>query len=370
VSVGGLRTDWPEAGPKQVWEAALGSGSSSLVVDDMAAYTLYRDGNDEVIVALHANTGGKLWEYRYPAPIPEGYPPPEQLGPKSTPIIGAVRLYTLGSLGHVNCLNKTTGQLLWSYDAVKEFKLTPPKTGYASSPILHMDRVLFALSSEGGKRPGGLLCFHQRTDKGFLWNYHELEPIAAAPVIVPIHGKAELLVSTPNKLMAMDPLNATIRWDLDWPAAGTPVWNKSREVLIVPAAAEPGSNVLKKDGPAELKRLWSGSGPLWKRAIAVGNVVVGCSGGSPAKICAKGLFTGEQLWCDETFSEPQLLFTGNSLIILDEQGTLAVASIETDRLSIQSKTKLEHTGPWAAPAFDHRRLFLRDNKRVVVLEMN
>jgi hypothetical protein len=55
---------WPSAGPKRIWERPLGDGFSSIVSDGLSLYTLYRDGPDDVVVSLDAETGRTVWDAR------------------------------------------------------------------------------------------------------------------------------------------------------------------------------------------------------------------------------------------------------------------------------------------------------------------
>ena len=61
----GLAEEWPEAGPRKIWERALGAGYSSIVADGGRLFTMYRSGDDEVVVALNAETGATEWEHKY-----------------------------------------------------------------------------------------------------------------------------------------------------------------------------------------------------------------------------------------------------------------------------------------------------------------
>jgi hypothetical protein len=67
----GLATSWPASGPKKLWSRALGEGYSSIVAVGDALYTMYRVGDDEIVVSLSAVTGETLWEHRYAAPLLE-----------------------------------------------------------------------------------------------------------------------------------------------------------------------------------------------------------------------------------------------------------------------------------------------------------
>jgi hypothetical protein len=78
-----LAKSWPSAGPPVLWSRPLGAGYSAIAADRGALFTMYRDGSDDVIIALRADDGATIWEYRHAArtyPTGEwGYQAAEQL---------------------------------------------------------------------------------------------------------------------------------------------------------------------------------------------------------------------------------------------------------------------------------------------------
>ena len=66
-----LSRSWGEDGPPQLWTRPLGGGFSSIVSDGNRLYTMFRDGDDEIVIALDPKKGKTRWEHRYAAPIPE-----------------------------------------------------------------------------------------------------------------------------------------------------------------------------------------------------------------------------------------------------------------------------------------------------------
>jgi hypothetical protein len=366
VAEGGLATAWPESGPKRIWDQAIGPGEASLLVESRTALTLYRDGQEEVVIAFNAQTGQRKWEYRYSSPIPEGFGPPEQLGPKATAAISGVRMFTLGSLGHLHCLNIDTGEVLWSYDPVKEFKLKPPKTGYTASAIVHMDRVLFTLGSAGGTPAAGLVVFHQRTGS-FLWRKHELEPIEATGAILKIPPRDLLLLPSSKEFLAIEPLNGPRQWELPIERAASPIWDAHREILFVPSPK--GCEAFAYAASGEPKPKWAATDGPVRQVISTGSLLLTAGAGESASICGYAAETGEKRWCEGGFHAPQLIYTGDRVIILDQAGTLAIATMEGDKLSIRSRVKLEKTGPWGSPSLENGILFVRDSARAFALDL-
>ena len=66
---GALSLDWPDSGPAELWSRELGDGFSSILYDQGTLYTMYRRGDEEVVVAIDAANGESLWETSYVSPL-------------------------------------------------------------------------------------------------------------------------------------------------------------------------------------------------------------------------------------------------------------------------------------------------------------
>ena len=64
-----LAKTWPEDGPPRLWSRSLGEGYSSIVVDGEMLVTMYRDGDEEIVIALATSSGRTLWRHTSQAPL-------------------------------------------------------------------------------------------------------------------------------------------------------------------------------------------------------------------------------------------------------------------------------------------------------------
>ena len=97
LELASLATAWPDGGPVQVWSRPLGEGYSAILVDGSVLYTMYRDGDDEVIVALDTETGETRWRHAYRAPFPDSsvydyWRSQAGPGPYSTPLLSLIHI--------------------------------------------------------------------------------------------------------------------------------------------------------------------------------------------------------------------------------------------------------------------------------------
>ena len=65
----GLLKEWPQGGPKTLWQVPVRPGYSSVAVVGDRLFTQMQDGKQEAIVCLSTADGTELWRFRYPACI-------------------------------------------------------------------------------------------------------------------------------------------------------------------------------------------------------------------------------------------------------------------------------------------------------------
>ncbi|MGI9517585.1 MAG: hypothetical protein ACR2NP_11085, partial [Pirellulaceae bacterium] len=52
-------------GLAEAWRRELGGGYSAILAEDEKLYTMYRDGDDEIVICMNASNGETIWEKRY-----------------------------------------------------------------------------------------------------------------------------------------------------------------------------------------------------------------------------------------------------------------------------------------------------------------
>jgi hypothetical protein len=105
-------------------------------------------------------------------------------------------------------------------------------------------------------------------------------------------------------------------------------------------------------------------------AIRLGDYVYGSSGDfGPAFITAVDMKTGKIAWQSRSFSRAQLLYADGKLIILDEDGTLGMATVSPQGLNVLARAPvLEHLS-WTPPTLAGTELFVRDRKTIAAFEL-
>jgi outer membrane protein assembly factor BamB len=387
VNSTGLAESWPESGPPVVWSRPLGTGHSTIVADEGRLYTMYRVGNararqgpweaEESVIALDARTGHTLWEHKYPSRREDFS---FGAGPHSTPLVVGERLFTIGTNQQLFAFDKRTGKVLWSRDFIKDFAspelLIRPvvKTGYGCSPLAFRDLII---CSVGG--PGQAVMAFRQADGSVAWKSGDFLTSAAAPILIEFNGRPQVVFLAGGTVTGLDPANGTVLWshphdpgnDLN---CASPIWG-SDDILFVSSAYKAGSRAirLKQVGNAtHTEELWFTNRVrfMFLNPIRLGDFVYGTTGDfGPAFLTALDIRTGEAAWQHRGFGRASLVYADDKLIIMDEDGDLALAKISPEKVSILSQAKIFDTTTWTTPTLVGTTLYARDREKIVALAL-
>lgn len=156
------QSDWDEAGPKLLWRASVGTGSSSVVTANGRAYTMGNQGEQEdrqkdTVYCFDAETGDVLWKHSYPCPLlPKYY----EGGTLATPTVDEGVVYTLSKLGDLFCFQASTGEVLWQKQLNRDLGFSLPTWHFSGSPLVVEDKVILNVGSAGvalNKHTGALI---------------------------------------------------------------------------------------------------------------------------------------------------------------------------------------------------------------------
>jgi outer membrane protein assembly factor BamB len=370
---------WPEGGPRQLWRRALGEGYSSILADGGTLVTMYRRGDSEIVVALDAATGKTQWEHAYSAPLTHnGYfdvwlnsagP-----GPYSTPLIADGTVFAVGVTGKFHALELRTGAVRWSHDLVALFKLTD-YNAFASSPLAYEDNVILPL---GGSQHG-VVAF-KRSTGAVAWRGEPFALAPGSPIVVEIDGRPELVVWGQTELAGMDPSAGRVLWRHPHSAQyglniSTPISAPGNR-LFASSAYGGGSRMLRltrASGRTVPEELWSNNRMRlhFGSALLMGNVIVGSSGDfGPAFLVALNAETGEELWRERSVARAQLVDANGTLVIVDEDGEIAVASVSEAGLRVHARKEILASNAWTAPTIVGGTVYLRDRKEILALDLS
>lgn len=369
-----LATSWPAGGPARLWQKPLGDGYSAIVSDGTTLYTMYRADADDVVIALEAATGRTKWESRYTAPFKETCS--QRLGavPRAAPLIAGDRLITISAGGLMNSFDRHTGERAWSFDLLDGNAAKARACGYSASPLAFKNLII---TTAGG--PGRGVVAVDVTTGRLAWRAQDFDNGYSSPLLIDVDGRAELIVFTYGEVSGLDPATGVLDWTVPHRAdqgvnVAMPVWGPDN-ILFISSAYNGGSRALKlrrKEDKVEATELWATPRVRihFGNAVRMGGRIYASSGDfGAAPFAAVDVVTGDMLWRDRSVGRSTVIAADGKLILLDEDGHLAIASPGESGLTVHAKAQvLEHTA-WTVPTLCGSKLYLRNRTQIVALEL-
>ena len=369
--------EWGQEGPKELWRQPLGYGESAVLTDGQNVFATYRDGDDEVIRSMTTNTGETAWEMRVPTPLWDGFFQDEGAGPYATPTIAGTRLLTVTVTGTLLCLDTQSGELQWRANVWSEWQRDPSKSGpaevgYSPSPLVLDDRVFVV----GGGNGHAVQAYDLATG-ALLASYGDFDPGYASPRLIEVGGRHLLVVLAAETVFGFDPETGSQLFEHPHPTdyrvnAMTPVWNG--ETLILSSAYDTGSRGLLIQSAGEgvdAAERWNNKRAQVHHSSAVisNGLFVGSSGDfGPAFLFGIDPNSGEMLFRERGFAKANLVAVGERIVLLDEDGQLALIEVSADGVGILGQKEIFETRSWAAPSIVGRTIYARDRQEVVAMQ--
>ncbi|MCG8405844.1 MAG: PQQ-like beta-propeller repeat protein [Phycisphaerales bacterium] len=366
---------WPENGPALLWRRPLGDGYSSIIVHRNRLFTMYRDEEDEVIIALSPKTGRTVWEHRYSAPVSkEDFARRYGIGPRSTPLVMDHRIYAIGFNGTLHCLDEHTGASRWRIELLDRFGGNKTRWGYACSPLAHHNLIIVFTGGRGAS------VVALEADSGrVIWKRHDFKNSYASPILIDVDGEQQLVCFMTHEIAGLDPNDGRLKWrhphENQWRNnVVTPVWGAGN-MLFLSSEGHGGSRVLKlsrRGTKTNVRELWHTQKLRisHRNAIRIGDYIYGSHGDfGPRSFDAVHVMSGEFAWRNRNFSKSGLVWADGKFLMLDEDGNLTLATATPEKLTLHAKAKLLEHPAWTIPTLVGHHLYLRDRKVIMAVEL-
>jgi hypothetical protein len=178
----------------------------------------------------------------------------------------------------------------------------------------------------------------------------------------------------------MNPASGATLWThahrTDWGLnISNPVWTPSDHLLLFSSAYGTGSRALElrqAGGKTVVKERWAVNrvrvhiGTI----IRLGDTAYMSSGDfGPAFLTAVNTRDGSILWQDRTFARAQLVHADGKLIVLDEDGTLALTTVSPQGLKVLARAQILEHRAWTPPTLVGQTLYVRDRKTLAAYHL-
>jgi outer membrane protein assembly factor BamB len=103
--------------------------------------------------------------------------------------------------------------------------------------------------------------------------------------------------------------------------------------------------------------------------IRLGDYLYFSSGDNVALMTCVNIRSGEIIWQQRGFAKAQLVAADEKLILLDEDGTVALVEPTPKELHVLAKTSVLQNTAWTPPTLSGAKLYLRDRKTLMALDL-
>ena len=378
----GILETIPASGLEVRWRAKVGQGYAGPVVAQGRVFVTDHVFDPEVerVQCFDEATGKALWVHAYPC----DYKDMEYgNGPRASPTVHDGKVYTLGTQGHLFCLDAAKGEVVWQKSLTKDFNGSIPRYGVSAAPLIVGDLLIVCA---GGKPEASVVALDRNTGE-LRWKALADRPAYSAPIVITAGGCQQLIVWTADSVTGFEPDTGKVFWQVPRKSVFDPAevvalpvlhkdmllcmgaWSRG-SVMLKLDSAKPGASVLWQTGSKPTTMI---STPLFRDDdhfyAVLGNGRLACLDAA----------TGKEVWDTR---EPtgarggtaHLTPNGDRVFLFNQTGHLILARLtpagyqELGRaLLVEPTAGYRAQGPltWAHPAYANKCVFARNDRELV-----
>ncbi len=319
---------------------------------------------------LDASTGDERWELTYPT---SGATKDYGNVPRATPQVLGGKVFTLGCLGDLKCIDLASGRIRWSKNLARDFHARVPTWGYCASPLVVDGKLIV----NPGAKEAALVALDCATGDE-VWRCPGLPPAYGSFIAGTFGGVRQSVGYDEKSLGGWDPATGRRLWTLVPPLAGD---------FNVPSPIDAGGKLIVSTEKNGTRLYEFGAGGMIKTTpaaansdlvpdsstpVLVGNRLFGCSGSLYCLDVSKRLavrWNGED---DALASYASIIAANDRVLLATNHGELLLVNAVADNFTIVSRLRVfpEDSEVLSQPAIVGNRLYLRDMTRIVCVDLS
>jgi outer membrane protein assembly factor BamB len=282
--------------------------------------------------------------------------------------------------GVLTCWETATGKQVWQVDTLKKFRAPNLFFGASSSPLVEQGRVLVNV---GG--PGASVVAFDCANGEVVWKSLDDRASYSSPIAFGKGSTRQAVFFTQQGLVSLDPATGKTFWkyplvDLLSESSTTPV--RIDDILLAGSITygSVGLGMETRAGKPAVEQKWKNPELTcyFSTPVALGSEhVYLVTGTKPPALQVEATLrcveakTGKELWNRPKVGKyhGSLLRTGDGkLLLLEDSGSLVL--LDPDPKGYRELARAKVCGEtWAHPALADGRLYIRDNKEIICLQL-
>jgi outer membrane protein assembly factor BamB len=318
--------------------------------------------NTDTIFCFNAETGRKIWTFSYPAPLD---PVMYEGGPNATPTVEGNRVYTMGKKSEVYCLDAEKGTVLWSNNIAEKTGAVSPQWGFASSPLIQDNLVVFAIGDHGAAL--------ERTTGQIVWSSGTNLCGFSTPVPCVFAGTPSVAIFSAAAAYGVETKTGKVFWSYPWKNA----YNLNVADVIVSGDEFFISTVLDQSSQfASVARVKGAVvAPVWQNdkmrnhinsCVLLDGYLYGVDGGvnttGEATLKCLEFATGVERWNYKGLGGGGIILADHKVIMLSDIGELVVGEASPAGFNPISRAQVLGGKCWTVPTLASGRIYCRNAK--------
>jgi len=363
---------WPERLTRK-WKIEVGTGYATPLVVGDRVYLFSRQGEEEVMSALDAESGKQIWRTVYPAAVTmHSATTKHGQGPKSTPVFANGKLFAIGMTGIVTAFDAATGEQLWQKPGSTPL---PVFNSHSFSPLVDGGRVIF---HTGGHMQGALTAFDVNTG-AVKWSWAGDGPGYGSPIMADLGGTRQIVTITQGKVVSVDPATGALLWERPFVSSNftnavTPVL--FGQTLIVSGNGGPtvAFTAKKQNNQWVTENVWENADIPYRlsNSVIIGDALFGLSNRNTGQYFSVDAKTGKTLWSSEPrqAGNAAIVMAGNLAFSLEDDGELVVFRSAPSGFETVRRYTVAESETWTQPTFAGNRIFVKDVSTLALWTLN
>ncbi len=379
ISLGALASEnWPQfLGPNRTgsvssfetsesslalaWRIELGSGYSGIAVGNEHLYTMYSDGDCDVIAAFDIASGTRQWKTDYAARyIHVGG---SQDGPISTPALYGGMLYCLGTAGELLAVEAKSGAVKWQHHLANDLGGKKPLHGFSCSPLVVGDSLVVVVGNPDGK---SIAAFEKNTG-AIKWTAGNDAMDYQSPSLLNLAGRTHLMVPSSTHISGFDATNGSLLWRHE-NANGIQTLPLSEDTFLIDRGGGfVAFKLVSEKAQYRAQELWQNE--LLELGfdvpVVIDDLLIGYKGDF---LTALDRTTGERLWKERTGKGSTLLL-GDQLVLWLASGKVQIGKVNDKGYVMQQHVKVVEKGSLTYASYANRKLFVRTLTHLAAVDL-
>jgi len=348
--------EWPADGPRQLWQAEVGIGFSSVSVADGKLYTMGHVGDDDLVWCLNAESGTLVWKHAYPCKLVDNL---HEGGPAATPTVDGSRVFTVSKEGQVFALDSQSGSVNWQVELQDLLGVKMPDWGFSCSPLVQGDMLII--------EAGRTVALNKNTGE-VIWKTERFRPGYGSAAAFTLGGEALLAVLNNDVLLVLRARDGGVvdqfKWETSFAtSACTPIVSGNK--IFISTGYNRGCCLLELSN-GKLNPLYDNKNMRnhMNNCVLLEGKLYGFDGNSHARrlvnLVCMDFETAEVHWKEKGLGCGSLMAAGGKLIVLSDEGELITTPATPTGFKPLAKAKALDGKCWTVPVLARGRIYCRD----------